>query len=186
MKAFVISDRDFYTETFQRLDSLVKSCLVDRNAEIAEKQLGREDLDYCMGCFGCWTKKPGVCVINDAMTEINRTAMTSDVVIYLSPIIFGQFSANIKNAVDRFLPNMLPFFEIRPDGSTMHPARYESYPKIIMVGYGNNMAEKDARLFADISKKHRRNVDVIFYDGDDGKTAKALQSIDIKRVGGLL
>lgn len=186
MKAFVISDGEFQTETFKKLESLVKRHLGERNFEITEKRLGREELAYCMGCFGCWIKKPGECVINDAMTEINRNTMTSDVAVYLCPVVFGQFSANMKNAIDRWISNILPFFEIRPDGSTMHPPRYESYPCVVMIGYGDDLSKEDARLFTDITKKHRRNVEALIYDGDDEKTAEGLRSIKLKRVGGQL
>ncbi len=186
MKASVISDGEFKTEMFNRLEKLVQRCLEERNFEITAKRLGREELAYCMGCFGCWIKKPGECVINDAMAEVNRNTMTSDVAIYLCPIVFGQFSANLKNAIDRWIPNMLPFFESRPDGSTMHPARYESYPRVILIGYGDDLSEEDARLFTDITKKHRRNVEVLIYGGDDNKTAEVLKSIEFKRVGGQL
>lgn len=183
MKAFIISDDDFQTEAFFRLENLVKSRLEELNFEITDKKIGREELAYCMGCFGCWTRKPGACVIGDGMAEINRTFMASDAVFYLSPVVFGQFSANIKNAVDRWLPNILPFFETRPDGSTMHPARYSSYPKTVMLGYGDDLTAEDARLFADITHKHRRHVDVLIYTGDDSKTEKELASISFKREG---
>ncbi len=186
MRICIISDKDFQTEAFGRIDRLVKDMLAAHSADITEAKLDWQDLAPCMGCFGCWVKKPGECVISDAMADLNRTTMTSDAVIYLSPIVFGQFSATIKNAVDRMLPNMLPFFEIRPDGSTMHPARYVSYPKFIMVGYGDGVTAEDARLFADITRKHRRNIEVVVYTGDDKKTAAELASVDIKRTEGKL
>jgi hypothetical protein len=186
MKAFIISDGDFQTEAFRRVESHVKRRLRGQNADIEEKRIGRGELAYCMGCFGCWIKKPGECVIGDAMSAINRSAMTSDVVFYLSPIVFGQFSANIKNAVDRWLPNILPFFEIRPDGSTMHPPRYATYPKTVMIGYGDDLTEEDTRLFSDITKKHRRNVDVVVYNGDDGQFDMELGAVSLLRVGGEL
>jgi multimeric flavodoxin WrbA len=45
----------------------------------------------------------GECIMKDGIVEINRACMTSDVVVYLCPIVFGQFSANIKFALDRWL-----------------------------------------------------------------------------------
>jgi hypothetical protein len=112
--------------------------------------------------------------------------MGSDVVVFLSPVIFGQFSANIKTVIDRWLPNMLPFFDKRPDGSTMHPARYEDYPNQIMIGYGEDLSEQDALLFSDITKKHRRNVEVLIGKGSAPEIEKGLDGIRLERVGGLL
>jgi len=184
MKATVISDKDYQTELFQRLKELTDKFLNDQGFKTELMNIGKDDLAFCMGCFGCWIKKPGECVINDMMTQVNYNYINSDLVIYLSPVIFGQFSANIKNALDRWIPNMLPFFETRPDGSTMHPSRYDSYPKQIIIGYGDNLSEEDVQLFIDITKKHRRNVEVMIYQGSDRDITEVLNIIELRKVGG--
>jgi hypothetical protein len=183
MKAYILSDGEFETEMLGRLESLVVRCLGERGFEITKKRLEKEELAYCMGCFGCWVKKPGECVIRDTMAEINRGTMESDVAVYFSPVVFGQFSAIIKSALDRWIPNILPFFTVRPDGSTIHPPRYKTNPRFIMIGYGENLSAEDARLFADITKKHRKNGEVLIYEGDDEKTANELLSVQLTRAG---
>ena len=120
------------------------------------------------------------------MALINRQSMTSDAVFYISPIVFGQYSANVKNAIDRWLPNILPFFEIRPDGSTMHTARYKDYPQSVMIGYGEALTDEDAQLFIDITKKHRNISDVIIWSEDQAAFISALNAIELKRAGGHL
>lgn len=186
MKALIISDKDYQTKEYEGIDSLLCSYLSEKGFETEEKCIGRDELAYCMGCFGCWTKKPGECVINDGIAELNRREMNSDLVIFLTPVVFGQFSANIKNAVDRWLPNMLPFFETRKDGSTMHPPRYDDYPKQMMIGYGAELSERDAQLFTDITKKHRSSVEALIWRGDSENMIEALKKIEIKRVSGTL
>jgi hypothetical protein len=182
MKAYILSDRDYQTDAYTRLLTQVKNVL--SGFDIEEKQIGRGDIHYCMGCFGCWVKKPGECMIADDIAGINHAMMNSDVVVYLCPVVFGQFSANMKYALDRWLPNMLPFFEVRKDGSTMHPRRYESYPKQIMIGNGDDLDTEDAQLFKDITQKHRASVTVLI---DDGDMQKALCGTELKRViGGTL
>lgn len=186
MKAYILTDAEFQTDELQRLESLVINYLCGRNFEISQKRIKRDELAYCKGCYGCWVKTPGECVINDGMAEINREFMASEAVVYLSPVVFGQFSANIKTAIDRWLPNMLPFFMTREDGSTIHPPRYESYPQVIIFGYGEGLSEEDAALFADITTGHRRNGEVLIYRGDDVKSMKELSRIELKRwKGGL-
>ncbi|MDV3428370.1 MAG: flavodoxin family protein [Bacillota bacterium] len=181
MKALLISDKDYQTETYQQIKNLVSDFLKEKGFEIDVIDIGRDDLAFCMGCFGCWIKTPGECVIQDGMKKINNSFVNSDAVIYLSPVIFGQFSANIKNAVDRWIPNILPFFITRPDGSTMHPSRYENYPAQIIIGYGDELSPEDSQLFTDITKKHRRNVEVIIYKDDQDLTV-ALNKIQLGRV----
>ncbi len=185
MKAYILSDKDYQTTAYTRLLAQVKEAL--SGFDIEEKQIGRGDIHYCVGCFGCWVKTPGECVIKDDIASINRAMMNSDVVVYLVPVVFGQFSANIKYALDRWLPNMLPFFQTRKDGSTMHPRRYESYPKQIMIGYGEHLNTEDAQLFCDITQKHRSSVDVWIDDGTDSQIKNAMSATTLKRIlGGAL
>ncbi|WP_425806151.1 NAD(P)H-dependent oxidoreductase [Desulfitobacterium sp. Sab5] len=186
MQAFIISDQEYQNEEFTRLHDLVSHYLSEKGMPVEETRIAKDDLAFCKGCFGCWVKKPGECVINDAMAQINQNFIKSDLTVYLCPVVFGQFSANIKNALDRWIPNILPFFEIRPDGSTMHPARYSVYPRQLMIGYGKNLSPEDTGLFLDITAKHRRNVDVLIYQGNDFEITRALAQIEPKKVGDLL
>lgn len=182
MKAYILSDGEFETERLKKLDSLVKRCLSKKGFEINEKRLKSGELGYCMGCFGCWVKTPGECVIKDSMAEINRGMMTSDVVIYLAPVVYGQYSANMKSALDRWIPNILPLFITKPNGDTMHPARYAENPQFVMIGYGDDLTEKDARLFEDITVKHRDNGTVLIYK-DDEKLEQVLLGAGLQKKG---
>ena len=182
MKAYILSDGEFETERLKKLDALVKRCLSKKGFEINEKRLESGELGYCRGCFGCWVKTPGECVIKDSMAEINRGMMTSDVVVYLAPVVYGQYSANMKSALDRWIPNILPLFITKPNGDTMHPARYAENPQFVMIGYGDDLTEEDARLFKDITMKHRDNGAVLIYE-DDRKLEQVLLGAGLQKKG---
>ncbi len=181
MKAVIITDSE--RQPGKRLHDDLLSCLKDY--EIEEFKVGRDELACCTGCFGCWIKTPGECVIRDGIEAINRAVMGSDVVFFLTPVVFGQFSANIKTVVDRGLPNMLPFFITRPDGSTMHPARYVHYPQYVMLGFGDDVSAEDALLFIDITKKHRRGAEALVYDPNTCLEDQ-LTNVSLRKCEGLL
>jgi multimeric flavodoxin WrbA len=183
MKSVIISDKDHQTPRFSQLREELMSYL--KNFDIDEIAVGRGDLAFCAGCFGCWIKTPGECVLRDDITRINRAVMNSDAVFYLSPVVFGQFSASIKTVIDRGLPNMLPFFIIRPDGSTMHPPRYGQYPSSVFIGYGEEVSGEDAQLFADITQKHRRSCAAFVFNPALGLESQ-LKQITLERKEGLL
>jgi hypothetical protein len=107
-------------------------------------------------------------------------------VIYLAPIVFGQFSANIKNTLDRWLPNVLPFFKKRKDGSTMHPPRYAENPAQIIIGYAKGLSSEDEKLFYDITKKHKSQVEVVVYHEKDEDLFKTLNGWKLQRVAASL
>ena len=186
MRAYLLSDGEFQTPRQQQLVSLLNDFFTENNFTVELKIINRDELAFCRGCFDCWTKTPGECAMQDGIAEINRKSMTSDVVIYLCPVVFGQFSANMKSAIDRWLPNMLPFFMMRKDGSTMHPPRYADYPRQVFIGFGEELSEGDAQLFIDISKKHRNNVEVLIDRKDDAALIASLRAISFQRVGGVL
>ncbi len=185
MQAYVLSDEEFHTGRYEKLYGTVLAALEGAGYEVSHAAVGRGTLRCCAGCFGCWVQKPGECIVADGIGEINRSSINSDLVVYLSPVVFGQFSANIKNVIDRWLPNMLPFFITRPDGSTMHPPRYRDYPRQLIIGYGDDLSEEDAQLFCDITKKHRGSVEAVVYR-DDESLNETIMKIPTRRIGGLL
>ena len=186
MQVYLISDGEFQTPRLHDIRELLRGYFAARGYTIVEKTIQRDELAFCRGCFDCWVKTPGECVMRDGITEINRTCMTSDVVVYLCPVVFGQFSANMKYAIDRWLPNMLPYFIVRKDGSTMHSPRYTDYPAQIFLGYGEHLSETEMRLFSDINTKHRSSVTVMFDRGDDGAICSAIGASPLHRIGGAL
>lgn len=186
MKVLILSDKEFRTEAFGQIHSCVLEYLSGQGLQVEEIAIGREDLAFCMGCFGCWVKSPGECVIQDLVAQINEKYVNADVVLYLCPVVFGQFSANMKNALDRWIPNILPFFEKRPDGSTIHPTRYDHNPRQIMIAYADGLEKEDAQLFTDITKKHRSAVDILIYRDSAEKLHKELELIPLKKVGAIV
>ena len=185
MKALIISDRDYQTTQYEDIRVQLCASLKQKGFETEEISVGRGELAHCTGCFGCWVKTPGECVMRDGIVRINRASMGSDAVFYLAPVVFGQFSANMANVINRWLPNMLPFFITRPDGSTMHPPRYESYPEQVFIGYGDSVSDGDAQLFTDIIQKHRSNVMALVYQ-PGMNIAERLGGVRLARTGGML
>ncbi len=186
MKLLLISDRDAQTESYEKIKECLWHYFDLPSCEREECSVGRGEIAPCMGCFGCWVKTPGECVIKDSIAELNKKQMNSDAVIMLIPLRFGQFGSTMKNVVDRWLPNMLPYFEIRADGSTIHPPRYPDYPKLVMIGYGSELSETKQKLFFDINKKHRSSVEVLFWNGDETALRGELSGIRFERKGGSL
>jgi multimeric flavodoxin WrbA len=92
-----------------------------------------ERIAYCLGCFECWTKTPGLCRIDDAGRDVAANVIGSDLTIYLTPITFGGYASELKKAVDRTICLISPFFT-RIDGEVHHRARYAGYPDLLGVG----------------------------------------------------
>ncbi len=108
----------------------------------------------CLGCFGCWIKTPGECIIHDDGRLIAKELMQNDVVVFFTPIVFGGYSSELKKTLDRFIPNILPFFRIHQN-EIHHVPRYSHYPDLIFLG---TLPEKDQSLEHTFYQLNQRNV----------------------------
>ena len=111
------------------------------------------EIDSCLGCFGCWVKTPGICVIDDAGRDLAKSVVRSDLVIYVSPITFGGYSYELKKVIDRLIPIISPFFK-KVKGEVHHKPRYERYPNVISVG---TLAENNQELIKTFQHLVMRN-----------------------------
>ncbi|NEQ48127.1 MAG: flavodoxin family protein [Leptolyngbya sp. SIOISBB] len=103
-------------------------------------------LGSCIGCFGCWVKTPGICVEPDAGREIAQTMIQSDIVILFTPVTFGGYSSEIKKIQDRWIPLVLPDFEM-VHGEVHHQPRYARYPRLVGIGVQRQPHNAEASLF---------------------------------------
>ena len=95
------------------------------------------DIKPCLGCFSCWTKTPGQCVIGDDMQEIYKKIEAADVVIENFPLYFFGLPGGFKTVGDRCLPFMKTYLGKQDtDGhSSFHelrdPKMYEK--KLVLI-----------------------------------------------------
>jgi len=86
----------------------------------------------CLGCFDCWVKTPGKCIIKDDMDNILRKTILADLVIYITDVLVGYISGKLKLIHDRTLPLIHPYMDIYK-GEFHHLRRYPKYPRIGLV-----------------------------------------------------
>ena len=120
---------DYAAQIYQVLYNHLKKT----NHQVKSYDLDKSNIAPCMGCFGCWFQTPGECIINDDGSLIARELIQHDVVIYFSPITFGGYSCELKKVMDRFIPDILPFFRIIQN-EIHHVPRYKKYPNLIFIG----------------------------------------------------
>jgi multimeric flavodoxin WrbA len=111
----------------------------------------------CQGCFGCWIKTPGICVIDDDGRDIVQLAVQSDMIVFLTPVTFGGYSSELKKAVDRMIPIVLPFF-MKINGEIHHKPRYARSPLLIGVGVLSNQDEESEQIFKTLVARNAINL----------------------------
>jgi multimeric flavodoxin WrbA len=63
--------------------------------------LSEKKIEYCSGCYSCWSKTPGVCIHNDDMADIRKNITNSNVIILGTPLFFNNISGTLKVFFDR-------------------------------------------------------------------------------------
>ena len=101
-----------------------------------------QDVKPCVGCFGCWVKTPGKCVIKDKDSEFAAIMPHAKEIIVISQLVFGGLSPHIKAILDRSIGFILPFFE-DVNGEMHHKQRYASRPALRYMLYGDSISQAE-------------------------------------------
>ena len=86
--------------------------------------VAKSNIKGCIGCFSCWAKTPGKCVIKDDMRDILNKIIEADVVVWSFPLYYFSLPGDLKNLIDRQLPLALPEMEQGAENGD-HPSRYD-------------------------------------------------------------
>jgi multimeric flavodoxin WrbA len=137
-----------------RAAAAVMAALKARGWQTKAFALAGMDIKPCRGCFSCWVKTPGICVIRDDGQEpILRAWAEADLVALLTPITFGGYAPELKKALDRIIPVLLPFF-IKIRGEAHHPQRYPLRRRLLAIG---TQRQEDADSENNFCRIVRRN-----------------------------
>lgn len=143
----------------------------------------------CTGCFGCWVRTPGICVLDDFGRDLARLAAESDLMVFLTPVVFGGYSSELKKAVDRFACSLLlPFFKTIK-GKTRHGPRYRRLPRLIGVGFLPGPDRESEEIFRALVEGNTANLhspawaSAFFYGGQDAELIREKMRELLRAVG---
>lgn len=129
---------------------------IDGEYKVIKPQI---DIHHCIGCFGCWVKTPGKCIIHDGFEDTGILMSQCTDMIFVSQCYYGSVSPFIKIVQDRAISYIHPDFVIR-EGEMHHKRRYQNVISLSAYFYGDNIT--------DIEKETARNLmkaNAVNYDG---------------------
>jgi multimeric flavodoxin WrbA len=99
----------------------------EAGAEVEVFYTKKLDIKPCQGEFNCWLKTPGECFQKDDMEWLRPKWREADIRVLAAPLYVDGMPGPMKNFLDRGIPGVHPFFELRDD-HIRHPGRGEGHP----------------------------------------------------------
>ena len=157
MRALILNGSRKTDKAFDDIVNILVHSLKKFDYEVDCIILHETEISDCDGCFNCWIKTPGICIIDDVGRDIAIGHIQSDILILLTPITFGGYSSELKKAIDRLIPNELPFYT-KIDEEIHHEPRYEQYPSLIGIGVLPSPDEESERIFKKLVSRNTINL----------------------------
>ena len=157
MKAVILNGSNNEKSPLNIVEKTIIEELNKNEYKVEAFELRNKKLATCIGCFGCWIKTPGQCILKDEGPEIAKAVARSDILILLSPVTFGGYSFHLKKILDRLIPNLLPHFT-KINGEIHHKYRYKKSPKLLAVGYLPEHDEESERIFKLLLSRNALNM----------------------------
>lgn len=90
---------------------------------------------HCMGCFGCWTKTPGKCVINDGFNEAVAECAGANLAVFAAPLYHFHMPGIMKNFLDRTIVLSEPWMitDKTRGNISHHPIRNRTIDSMLLL-----------------------------------------------------
>lgn len=141
----------------------MKLILSDKPLNITVK---KEDIKYidlsslkisnCVGCFGCWTKTPGKCVIRDDAVKVYPEIAKSNTLLYVSHIKYGGYDTVMKTMLERAIPVQQAFIRL-VNGETHHVQRKVVPKNATIIAYGE-IGDEERGVFEKLVSRNAHNM----------------------------
>ncbi|MCR5684777.1 MAG: flavodoxin family protein [Lachnospiraceae bacterium] len=126
------------SDTFRLTDAFLKGLNYDNKHEVTVVDVIDKKIAPCRGCFDCWQKMDGHCVIQDDQNEILDLYRDSDVIIWSFPLYCYGMPSHLKAVLDRTIPLVKMRMVQLPDGTVRHEALadFSKIHTIVICGCG--------------------------------------------------
>ena len=110
------------SDTFRMTDAFLKGLNRSGEHEISIVHVRDRKIAPCRGCFGCWQRMDGHCVIQDDQNGILDLYRSADVILWSFPLYCYGMPSPLKAVLDRTIPLVRMDMVQEQDGTVRHEA----------------------------------------------------------------
>ncbi|MCP4020533.1 MAG: flavodoxin family protein [Desulfobacteraceae bacterium] len=118
------------------------SGMKDAGAEVELLYTKSLNVKPCLTCSACMMNPEGACVQDDDMKELMPKFKSADIWVFGTPVYSDAISSGLKIILERTLPILAPFLEIR-DGHSRYRLRSDSGKGEIVLVSSCSLWEKE-------------------------------------------
>ena len=182
--SYLILDGMYRDDSFiPKIEKIVSEEFQKRKINGETIILHEQEIKPCLGCFKCWAQTPGICIIDDYGREVAKKSIHSDNLIYITPVTFGGYSAELKKALDRAICLISPFFRVYKD-EIHHETRYDKYPNLFVLGILENPNHEQEEIFNTLVKRNvlnnfapKHTSQIIYFSDDEHEIKKKVTNV---------
>ena len=126
------------SDTFRMAEAFLKGLNKNQEHEVQIINVIDKKIAPCRGCFGCWQKMDGHCVINDDQNAILDEYRTADLVIWSFPLYCYGMPSHLKAFLDRTIPLVKMDMRQEENGRVRHEALvdFSRLHTVVLCGCG--------------------------------------------------
>ena len=110
------------SDTFRLTDAFLKGMNRACRHEVHIISVIGKKIAPCRGCFGCWQRGDGHCMMKDDQNDILDLYRKSDVIIWSFPLYCYGMPSHLKAVLDRTIPLVRMTMVQQPDDTVRHEA----------------------------------------------------------------
>ena len=110
------------SDTFRMTERFLRGLNRDDEHDVTVVDVIKKQIAPCRGCFGCWQRMDGYCVIDDDQNEILDLYRRADLIIWSFPLYCYGMPSHLKALLDRTIPLVKMNMVQEEDGTVRHEA----------------------------------------------------------------
>ncbi|RPH32791.1 MAG: flavodoxin family protein [Bacteroidales bacterium] len=165
MKVLVLNGLNPNQPESNRFKDIVNSSFGLNSSGFEMVDLHTKKIHKCRGCFDCWVRTPGECFVKDDSQHICNLIINCNLLVFLTPIVYGGYSSYLKIMLDRIIPLISPFF-VKYKGEIHHKPRYNKYPALLGLGIQSYASSDEVKSFKQIIYRNSLNLHSPFFHAE--------------------